>query len=111
MLITLKGRFMKKLQMLRKHLVSKSTLRSSNQSNSAKAHLSLYLKSKGTPPKEICKDDLYFNFDFNLNHYSGNEYVYACIQKQALNQLYYQPSLLSQVGWEIRFLNREQTDV
>lgn len=102
---------MKNLQMLRKHLVSKSMLRSSNQSNSAKAHLNLYLKSKGTPPKEICKDDLYFDFNFNLNHYSGNEYVYACIQKQALNQLYYQPSLLSQVGWERRFLNREQTDV
>lgn len=33
-------------------------------------HLNFYLKSnvKETEPKEICKDDLYFDTSFNLNH-------------------------------------------
>lgn len=43
-------------------------LGSSNQSDCTKAHLNLYVESKGTPPEEICKDGLYFDFGFNLNH-------------------------------------------
>lgn len=66
-MLTLKGRFVKKTSDAEK--TSGIQINSEKlQSNSAKAHLSLYLKSKGNPPKKMCEDDLYFDFTFNLNH-------------------------------------------
>lgn len=42
---------------------------SSNQSDCTR----LVSENKGSPPEEICKDDLYFDFDSNLSHSSWNE--------------------------------------
>lgn len=74
-MLTLKERLRKNLRCLQMSdpdagKCPKKMLGCSHQSTSAKPHLNFYLQSnvKEPEPKEICKDDLYFDTSFNLNH-------------------------------------------